>query len=229
MSADFQFDLETAVFPAGEGRFTGQVSDQYNIGDKPNGGYLVAIAVSAMSALSSHTDPISVTTHFLRPGVPDAPADIETEIIRAGRTVTTARATLTQEGKTRLEVIAAFGDLAESNQSSAVWTTPPPELVPVSQCRPRSPDEQGVDLPILNRVSIHLPPEFTLAGESEVAAVEGWVRFSDDREPDPHGLTLFADAFPPPLFAALGRVGWVPTIELTVHVRKTASRRVDEG
>ena len=33
-------------------------------------------------------------------------------------------------------------------------------------------------------------------------------------------LPLFADAFPPALHSRIGRVGWVPTIELTVHVRR---------
>ena len=33
-------------------------------------------------------------------------------------------------------------------------------------------------------------------------------------------LPLFSDAFPPSLFAKFGRVGWVPTIELTVHARR---------
>ena len=31
---------------------------------------------------------------------------------------------------------------------------------------------------------------------------------------------MFTDAFPPALFGLLGVIGWVPTIELTVHVRQ---------
>ena len=44
------------------------------------------------------------------------------------------------------------------------------------------------------------------------------MRFVDGREPDPLALTMIVDALPPPVFD-LGAVGWVPTIELTVHVR----------
>ena len=34
-----QFDLETAVEPFDDGRFAVDVSDQWNIGDNPYGGY----------------------------------------------------------------------------------------------------------------------------------------------------------------------------------------------
>ena len=44
------------------------------------------------------------------------------------------------------------------------------------------------------------------------------MRLADGREPDPLALTMVVDALPPPVFD-LGAVGWVPTIELTVHVR----------
>ena len=49
--------------------------------------------------------------------------------------------------------------------------------------------------------------------------MSGYIRFADGRAPDTRSLVLFADAFPPSVFSSLGVVGWVPTVELTVHVR----------
>lgn len=226
MASEFQFDTETAVSPGGEigsdseRRFYAHISDQYNIAENPNGGYLVAVATSAVRQVSPHTDPVSINTHFLRPGTADAKASIRTQLIRSGRSVTTVRATLSQAGKDRLEVLATFGDLSNSTDTEPIFTIEPPELPPIEECFLRSGVEQGLELPILNRVEILLPQQFSVAGQSDRAVVQGWIRFSDGREPDTHAMTLFADAFPPPIFTALGNIGWVPTVELTVHVRR---------
>ena len=69
----------------------------------------------------------------------------------------------------------------------------------------------GIGLDQLQRLS---------AGTGRDACITGWIRFSDGRPVDAHTLPLFADAFPPPLFSKVGYIGWVPTIELTVHVRR---------
>ena len=231
MANDSQFDTETTVSPVSELSdvvrakpheqvFSGHVVGDYNISDNPNGGYLVALATSAMVKVSPHPDPVTVTTHFLRPGTPNADAEIRTQLVRSGRSVTTIRATLSQGGKDRLEVLGTFGDLSNSTSSDAVFTIDPPDLPAIDQCLLRSGVEQGIDLPILSRVDIQLPPEFATAGKSDRALVEGWIKFTDGREPDTHAMTLFSDAFPPPVFTALGNIGWVPTIELTVHVRR---------
>jgi len=50
------------------------------------------------------------------------------------------------------------------------------------------------------------------------AETRGWIRFADGRPMDTHCLGLIADAFPPAVFNVTER-GWVPTLELTVHVR----------
>jgi acyl-CoA thioesterase len=221
-----RFDLETAVSPveggleSGKSLFSGHISGQYNIADNPNGGYLVAVVTAAMREVSQHPDPISVNTHFLRPGTPDADASIEVELVRSGRSVTTLRATLSQGGKERLVVLGTFGDLSKSTSSESVFTIDPPDLLPISECLLRSGVEQGLNLPILERVDVQLPPPFAMAGHSDKALVEGWIRFADGRRPDTHAMTLFSDAFPPPVFTALGNIGWVPTIELTVHIRR---------
>src|SRR6185295_14356730 len=54
------------------------------------------------------------------------------------------------------------------------------------------------------------------------AETRGWIRFADRRPMDTHCLGLIADAFPPAVFNVT-EPGWVPTLELTVHVRARPS------
>jgi acyl-CoA thioesterase len=75
-------------------------------------------------------------------------------------------------------------------------------------------------LPILGRLDTRLHPDHARAGQLPVAEISGWNRFVDDRPPDTRSLLLFTDTFPPSPFSMLGVIGWVPTIELTVHVRR---------
>ena len=213
------FDLETRLTPADDDALAGHVHPSWNIGANPNGGYLLALAASALrQAAPGHPDPLSITAHYLRPGLADQPCRIERRILRTGRTLSTGRATLLQGGEPRLEVLAAFGSLAvdaEPTISLALPEMPPPE-----ECLSRSGDEQGLAMPILDRLDIRLHPEQARAGNAGRAEVSGWIRFHDGREPDTLASVLFADAFPPAVFGLLGMVGWVPTIELTVHIRR---------
>src|SRR5262249_42874542 len=74
---------------------------------------------------------------------------------------------------------------------------------------------------IVDRVDLRLDPAtagFQRGERSEQAEVRGWIRLADGRPPDVHSLVFFADAFPPAVFARIAP-GWVPTLELTVHVR----------
>ena len=71
-----------------------------------------------------------------------------------------------------------------------------------------------------HRFDIRLPPD-TPWGRAELGEpyeITGWIRFADDTEADTTSLVLFADAFPPTVIGSM-EVGWVPTLELTVHVR----------
>lgn len=215
----YLFDRETALAAAGENRFTLDLSSAWNIGDNPNGGYMLAPLLQAMSRISGQPHPMSVTTHFLRPGTGGAPAEIEVEPVRVGRTVGTVRGRLVQSGKTRVESLAAFSDVTPVDGVVDLGIEPV-DLPPPEACVHRSNLEQGVDLPILDRLDVRVHPDHAVAGEGARAEIAGWIRFADERPVDPFALTLFADAFPPPLFALVGYIGWVPTIELTVHVRR---------
>jgi hypothetical protein len=187
----------------------------------PNGGYLLALAGAALQqATPGQPDPLSITAHYLRPGLGDQPAELQVDLMRRGRTLSTARARLLQDGQPRLELLAAMGTLGPLGGAGAPQLTlPPPDLPPPDDCPGRSAPAQGVSLSILDRLDIRLHPQHARAGEAGEARVSGWIRFRDGRDADPLACLLMADAFPPAVFGLLGQVGWVPTVELTVHLR----------
>ncbi len=215
-----RFDAETAVEPVGEGLWATRLSAGWNIADNANGGYALTSVLKAMRSLVPHPDPISVTTHFLRPARGDTDAEVGASVVRSGRTVSTLRGSLWQEGKQRLEVVAAFSDLSARGGAGPEIAQAPPAIPPVEDCVHRGSLEQGVELPILSRVDVHVHPDHAPAGASDRALIDGWIRFSDGAEPSMMALPFFADALPPSLYPLLGFVGWVPTIELTVHARR---------
>lgn len=231
----YHFDTDTFLRPvAGQlrpaqqldyGEWVGRVDSHWSIGENPNGGYLVAIAMRGFAELApQHPDPLTITTHYLRPGIADAECLVQVERVRTGRSQSTLRARLLQDGKARVEVLATLGDLGadatrKARSDELILTLPPPTLPPPADCPMRSAAEQGVELPLLDRVQIRLHPDQSIGGAAGAAIVSGYIGFTDQRPPDTHAVVLFADAFPPSVFGALGVIGWVPTVELTVHVR----------
>jgi acyl-CoA thioesterase len=222
------FDDDTRVTPLGPlplasgdaTGFAGNVQPAWNIGANPNGGYLLALAAQALCLCTpAQPDPLSVTVHYLRAGLSGLPCRIDAQLLRSGRTLSTVRATLLQEGSARLEVLAAMGRLDEAG-TPARLSLPAPDMPPPEACVRRSGAAQGVSLPILDRLDIRLHPDEAAPGAAGRARVSGWIRFADGRAPDALACLLMADAFPPAVFGLLGAVGWVPTLELTVHLRR---------
>ena len=218
------FEDETAVDEVRPGHWRTVLSGRWSIGGNANGGYALSPVLRALAATGGHADPLSVPTHFLRPvavGVAEPQAaEVRTEIVRQGRTTTVARATLVQDGRERLTVLGTFGDLDEVVGVDHELTVPAPPTTAPDDCVHRSQLAQGVELSILDRLDIRIDPGRAVAGGSSEAVMEGWVRFADGGDPSTLALPLFADAFPPSLYPRFGRVGWVPSVELTVHVRR---------
>ena len=224
------FDDDTRLTPLGPlpdgagstAAFSGHVHPAWNIGANPNGGYLLALAAQALQQCTpTQPDPLSITVHYLRPGLAGQPCRVDTQLLRSGRTLSTVRATLVQDGSARLEVLAAMGDLgAHGSTAPARLSLAVPDIPPPEACPSRSAPAQGVALAILDRLDVRLHPDQAEPGAAGQARVSGWIRFADGRAPDALGCLLMADAFPPAVFGLLGAVGWVPTIELTVHLRR---------
>ena len=202
------FETETEIEPAGPGRWTAQISSAWNINDNANGGYLLTPALRAIQELTGHPDPLTVTTHFFRPGRGDQPAEISAEILKSGRTLSTASATLSQEGKPRIHVIAGFGDVDATTQHDAAWSIEMPDMPPPDDCVDRSTIAQGITVALNDRNEIRVDPAgFDAVGDGSPTEMRGWARFRDGSEPSAMALPFFADSFPPTVFTRLGPIG----------------------
>jgi len=226
--ATHEFDRDTAVEAVGAGSYRGRVHPGYSIGQYPNGGYVLSIALRAVAAELPLPDPLAVSAHYLTPSVHGAPIDVEVEVIRAGRGTATAQARCSQDGVERFRVLATFGDL-ERAAGATVELGSPPYLPPIEECSGRDDPSaagdatmpNGLVATIRDRFDTHLDPA-TLGWRSGHLSgrgvIQGYARFRDGREPDLMSMMLVADSFPPAVFD-LASGGWVPTIEFTVHCR----------
>ncbi len=219
----YEFDKDTAVTcmetSGVTSVWTADLSAGWNIGANPNGGYVLAVAGRAISAaLPQHPDPLSVTAHYLRPAQP-GPATITVDVARTGRKHSTASATFVQNGRERIRVLATYGDLSAQEGPTRIEAEAP-QIPAMDACISRgSLSDDGST--IAGRVNAMLDPGlgWTRGTPGGTAALTGWISFKDERPADPLSLLFFADAFPPALFDWLPEKVWLPTIELTVHVR----------
>jgi len=215
------FEEDTRVVPAGEpGRWEAELTDRWDI-SVPNGGYVLAVALAAVAAEVDQPHPLAVSAHFLAT-CEHGPATVDVTVLKQGRSLSTAAATLWQRDRARVAVLATYADLRASNGPTLV-SVAPPSLPPPEECgfigeRPAGGlDERPA---IADRVEFRPSPASAraLASRGAPTRLEGWLRMAEDGPTGPEHLPLLVDASPPAVFAAF-ETGWVPTIELTVHVR----------
>lgn len=222
----YAFDTETLSRQVAENQWQLDMVPHWNIGNNPNGGYLLACLLRAMANLVPDTpDPIAVTTHYLRPGLAGKTADLKAQVVRQGRRTATVTGIMEQEGKPRITSTATFGNLETDDNPETEersLSLPPPALPPPHECTSRSElaKAQAVELPIMDRLEIRVDPQYASTATQTQAIISGWLRFKDERPADLLALQLFCDAFPPSVFTLYGSVGWVPTVELSVHARR---------
>jgi acyl-CoA thioesterase len=215
---DHRFDADTAVRATGEHAYAGELTDRWTaLGGTPNGGYMLAVALRALQADMPLPDPLVTSAHFLRPGHV-GPAEVHTQVIRAGRRVATGEARLVQDGREIVRLLATFGDLGQANGRTLVLSDAP-ELPPPDE----TPDVLGggsmPGVSITEQLEYRAPevPGWARGKPGGTPSLEFWMRFRDGRDPDPLALAALVDGAAPAVLD-IGAPGSA-TIELTVHVR----------
>lgn len=185
------------------------------LSDIQHGGRLLELVAGVALRGSRHPHPLATTAHFLA-----APAlggaEVHVEPLRAGRSASTVHARLVQNGRAMLDTVITAGQLGPAGVPAHL-AGHPPHLPPLERCvrsvMPAGQPRNG----LLEQLDLRVDPA-TVGVASDVPEVAGWLRYADGRDVDPLALLCLADALPPVTFA-LGLPGWVPTLELTVHVR----------
>jgi len=199
----------------------------WSIGDKPNGGYLLAMlaraAVEAGATIEGPGHPHAVAAHaaYVGPPVP-GPAEVHSEVLRRGRGMSQVRARLVQGGDTRVEATFTLGRLLPD--AEPWWGGDAMPVVPELGAERRTPTDGpgGVPLPIMAHVDIRLDPAtagFTRGAPAGVGELRARLSFADGRQPDALALLYAVDALPPATFDIARTTGWVPTLALTAYVR----------
>ncbi|WP_327431892.1 thioesterase family protein [Streptomyces sp. NBC_01236] len=223
---DSEFDRDTAVTLREPGVYDIDLSAGWTIINAVNGGYLLAVLGRALADALPHSDPFTISAHYLTASQP-GPAVVRTDVVRTGRTLSTGQASLFQydgEGREveRIRVLASYGDL-DTLPDDVRTTATPPAIPPMDQCF--GPQDAPAPVPgssaIADRLFLKLDPAtlgWALGAPSGKGEMRSWFGLADGRDADPLSLLLAVDALPPTAFE-IGLSGWVPTVELTVHVR----------
>ncbi|MFF3486276.1 thioesterase family protein [Streptomyces sp. NPDC002701] len=225
---DSEFDRDTAVTRREPGVYDIDLSAGWTIITAVNGGYLLAVLGRALADALPHADPFTISAHYLTASQP-GPAVVRTDVVRTGRTLSTGQASLFQyddEGREieRIRVLASYGDL-DGLPDDVRTTALPPAIPPMDQCFGAADGPASVPVPgssaITDRLLLKLDPAtlgWALGAPSGKGEMRAWFGLADGRDADPLSLLLAVDALPPTAFE-IGLSGWVPTVELTVHVR----------
>lgn len=224
----------TEVQAVGDGRYTADLDERWNLRPLPQGGIVTAAAVRAMQSELSHDEQRPRTLHTtFAAQVAHGPLEIEVEVLRAGRSMSQVRAEVRNPGAARGHLTTCvfggprrgfdFTDLQPPAEipdpaNCVSFRDPPPDGVPAFPPLPFW-DELVEGRPVLG----HAPWDDYVPHRAERAA---WQRFDespllDDGRLDPLALIVLADTMPGAVGEKLGqqdRTWFAPSVDLTVHL-----------
>jgi acyl-CoA thioesterase len=215
----FDFDAETAITKLADGRYSATMATSWWVVRGPNGGYLAAIILRALTDAVDDPDrtPRSLTVHYASSPV-EGDVDLTTVTERVGRSLTTCTCRMEQNGKLIALAVAAFSKPRSGPEFCDVVMpqVPGPEFyVPTPEARTEVP-------PIARRYETrwaigHPPIPGTPTGARAVAG--GWIRLPELRPVDAFVAAAITDGWLPPTFSRIQAPVVVPTVDLTIHFR----------
>lgn len=214
-----QFDTDTQLTPISDSTYSAYAHQRWAIGDNINGGFLLALLGKVVTQTLQRPHPITISAHYLAP-TKQGPIDLSVENIQQAKSSASAVANLHQDGQQKMRAMAIVSDLSKAkgfshSEDQAPLIAAPEQCIQVQQ--------DDMDIQFRQQVDLRVTPASAawVQGHTRKRSnFEGWMRLADGRDADVLSLLMFADAMPPPIFSRYGAKGWVPTMELTVHIHR---------
>lgn len=204
-----------------DGALVGEVHEGWDVFGIPHGGYLAALGGNAVLQATGQPDLFSITTHYLRKAAV-GPIAFEVAAVGGSRRFRTVRAVGVQDGAVVLSIMASTGD--RTTIDGPAWAAASPPAIPEAALSPPAGDPA---LPftapaVAERVALRLETAtagFAVGRTGDEARLRGVLQPTAGEPADQLLGLLACDVTPPAVWNALGASGWVPTVELTAHLR----------
>jgi acyl-CoA thioesterase len=188
------------------------------IGEAVHGGCAQALLARAALLESTHVHPVAMSAHFLAPTSPGI-AHVDVKVLRSGRTASTIRASLIQDGA---EKVVAHVTSATLGGATPDYEPRQPGMLEPEECMDRPPTlPDGSPVRFLDLIEVKVDPRHVGGPYRELSGVpevRGWVRSRDGSPPDAVFLHFCVDALPPSVLE-IGGQGWSPTVQMSSYVR----------
>ena len=195
--------------------FEGQIQPGWDVVGNANGGYSMAMIARAAILSSGRDDVISVSAHFLAPGTV-GPVTATVDPIKDGKRFTTTRVDLTGAGRTMLSGTVITGN-PDDGDGPELITGSAPDIAPPEACV-RSESAEFFPPPFVDRIHQVIDPAIA-SGSTNSPEVRGWMKLLNDEPLDTLALVLASDSMPPTVFYTELEPSWVPTVQMTIHIR----------
>jgi acyl-CoA thioesterase len=212
-----RFDRDTTLTRRDDGRLEGRIDHGWWIERGPNGGYVAAIVLRALTEAVGDParTPRSFTVHYLAPPV-EGPVELEATVERQGRQLTFVSARMRQGDRL---LATAQGAFAVPMPGVEFCDVQPPDVPGPEEFEPMRMPPDAPAIPLRDRYesrwAIGAPP---FSGAPHAVA-GGWIRLTEYRPGDHLLLAALTDAWMPPIFSRVAERVAVPTVDLTVHFR----------
>jgi len=180
------------------------------------GGLLAAIAIRALQAdIPEERALRSFSMDCVAPaGV--GPLDVSTEVLRVGKSLSHARATLSQDGKTCAVLLGVFGQPLRSQlhvrgASAPAWSKPAEEV-------PRLPYLPGITPAFTQHFDYRWTSEQPIFSGAARGQIGAYVRALDADVLDAALIAALIDSFPPPVLLQLSKPAPASTVTWLVNL-----------